>query len=140
VTLVAAFDPGVTTGVAWLKDGVFGAEQFDEHSLYEWVDSQCELFDHIQIEQFIINAATIRKVRVYDSLYLIGYLRYAAWRCGFPTAFTKPSDVMKPFDDAALKRAGMHTPGKEHANDAARHLAHRLVKTRALSGSIFLPK
>lgn len=140
MTLLAAFDPGVTTGVAWLRDGVFGADQFDEYSLYEWVDSQCELFNHVQIEQFIITSATIRKARVYDSLYLIGYLRYCAWRCGFPVAFTKPADVMAPFSDAALKRAKMHTPGKEHANDAARHLAYHMVQKKLISGSVFLPK
>lgn len=139
MTLIAAFDPGVTSGVAWLADGVFDSAQFDEVGLYEWVDARCEQFDHVQIEKFIINAATIRTNVVYDSVYIIGYLRYAAWRCGFKTAFTKPSDVMAPFNDAALKRANMHKPGLVHANDASRHLAHNLVKTRQMSGKVFLP-
>lgn len=140
MTLIAAFDPGVTTGVAWLADGVFDSAQFSEHDLYRWVDDRCEMFDHVQIEKFIINQATIRTDVVYDSVYVIGYLRYAAWRCGFPTTFTKPADVMAPFPDVALKRAKMHKPGLIHANDAARHLAHHLVKTRQMSGSTFLPK
>jgi hypothetical protein len=139
MSLIAAFDPGVTTGVAWLRDGVFDSDQFDEHSLYEWVDSQCELFDQVQIEQFVINSGTMRKERVYDPLYIIGYLRYAAWRCDFPIGFTKPADVMASFPDVALKRAKMHKAGKGHANDAARHLAHYLVKNRLISGSLFLP-
>lgn len=138
--MIAAFDPGVTTGVAWIVDGVFDSAQFTEHEFYRWVDERCELFEHQQIEQFVINAATIRKTVIYDSLYLIGYLRYCSWRCGFPISFTKPSDVMSSFDDAALKRAKMHKPGMGHANDAARHLAHLLVRTHKISGSIFLPK
>lgn len=139
MTLIAAFDPGVTTGVAWLDGKVFHSQQFTEHELYDWVDNCCELFDHVQIESFIINAGTVKKTIVYDSLYLIGYLRYSAWRCGFPMQFSKPADVMKAFPDVALKRAGMHFPGHGHANDAARHLAYHLVKTRQISGSVFLP-
>lgn len=139
MSLIAAFDPGTTTGVAWLLDGVFFSQEFTIEELYMWVDEMCEKFDHVQIEQFVINAGTVKKVIVYDSLYLIGYLRYAAWRCGFGTAFTKPADVMASFPDAALKRANMHKPGKGHANDAARHLAHYIVRNRLISGSVFLP-
>lgn len=139
-TLIAGFDPGTTTGVAWFDGDEFHATQFSEAELYEWVDERCELFAHAQIEKFIINQRTIRTTVVYDSLYLIGYLRYAAWRCGFPVDFTKPSDVMAPFPDAALKRAGMHTPGKEHANDAARHLARYMVATKRMDGKLFLPR
>ena len=138
--LIAAFDPGVTTGVAWITDGEFDSAEFSEHELYEWVDERCEMFQHQRIEQFIINAATVKKTIVYDSLYLIGYLRYCAWRCGFEQSFSKPADVMAAFPDAALKRAGMHKPGLGHANDAARHLAHYLVKSGAVKGSVFLPK
>ena len=140
MTLIAAFDPGVTTGVAWLENGVFHSDQFNEDLLYQWVDTRCEQFDHVQIEQFLINAGTIRKTIVMEPIWITGYLRYAAWRCGFTTAMTKPADVMKAFDDAALKRAGMHFPGHGHANDAARHLAAWMVRTRLVSGSVFLPK
>lgn len=140
MSLIAAFDPGVTTGVAWLLDNTFHSQQFTEPELYQWVDDRCHEFDHVQIEQFLINAGTIRKTIVMEPIWITGYLRYAAWRCGFPTAMTKPADVMKAFDDAALKRAGMHFPGHGHANDAARHLAAWMVKTRLVSGSVFLPK
>lgn len=135
--LDTAFDPGTTTGVAWLDNGVFGSAQFDEHELYMWVDSHCERIFHAQAESFIVRPRT---QVVYDSLYIIGYLRYAAWRCGFDLDFTKPADVMAPFPDEALKRANWHKPGKVHANDAARHLAHRAVRNRSMDASIFLPK
>lgn len=140
-TLVAAFDPGVTTGVATWNGETFDSFQLDEVGVYEWVDEQCENFAHHQIEQFVINASTVRKTIVYDSLYIIGFLRYARWRCIIPTiAYTKPADVMAPFPDAALKRAGWHKPGKGHANDAARHLAYHQVRTGKMSGALFLPK
>lgn len=138
--IVMAFDPGVTTGVAWIENGEFHSEQWTEHEVYEHVDEWCEKLDHVRIEQFVINAGTVKKTIVYDSLYLIGYLRYCAWRCGFEMSFTKPADVMATFTDAALKRANMHKPGQGHANDAARHLAHYLVKSGAVKGSVFLPK
>lgn len=136
--MIIAFDPGVTTGVAWIENGEFHSAEFQEHELYEWVDERCDLFDHVQIEAFVINAGTIRKTVVYDSLYLIGYLRYCSWRCGFPTDMSKPADVMQSFPDSALKRVGWHTPGMGHANDAARHLARFCVKSRRLSGSFFM--
>lgn len=138
--ILMAFDPGVTTGVAWLKDGEFGSIELNETNLYMLVDAKCEEIEHGQIEKFVITQATTKKVVVYDSLYIIGYLRYAAWRCGFPIDFTKPADVMAPFPDVALKRAGWHKPGMGHANDAARHLAHHQVRSRAMSASTFLPK
>lgn len=140
MTFVAAFDPGVTTGVAWLDGDDFHSAQFTEHEFYEWVDARCFTMSHAQIEQFVINSGTVRKTVVYDSLYLIGYLRYCAWRCDFPIEFSKPADVMATFPDAALKRAGMHFPGHGHANDAARHLARYMVKNNLISGSAFLPK
>lgn len=138
--LIAAFDPGVTTGVAWLEGEVFHSAEFTEHELYQWVDDRCEVFSHVQIESFIINAGTVKKTIIYDSLYLIGYLRYCAYRCGFPFEFSKPADVMAAFPDTALKRAGMHYRGHGHANDAARHLARHMVKNRMISGSVFLPE
>ena len=137
--MIVAIDPGVTTGVAWWTQDGFASDQFDEHTFYRWIDQRAWNIAHLQCESFIINAATVRKTVVYDSLYLIGYLRYKAYQNNFPMAFTKPADVMGPFPDAALKRAGFFNKGKGHANDAARHLAHHLVRTGRLSGSLFLP-
>lgn len=134
--MIVAFDPGVTTGVATWQADTFDSFQLDEHELYRWVDDRCEDIDTTQVESFIIRPHT---QVVYDSLYIIGYLRYAAWRCGFTVEFTKPADVMAPFPDAALKRANWFTPGKGHANDAARHLAHHLVRNRMMDAKVFLP-
>jgi len=136
--MIVAIDPGVTTGVAWWVADKFYADQFDEHDFYRWIDLHAAEITHCQIEMFVINAATVRKTVVYDSLYLIGYLRYKSFQTNFPIGFTKPADVMASFPDTALRKAGWFTKGKQHANDAARHLAYFCVKSRRLSGIVFL--
>lgn len=133
-----AFDPGTMTGVATWVNGIFVADQFTVEDLYVFVDARCSDITHAQIERFTISERTIKASRVDDPLDVIGYLKYAAWRCGFPYAMTKPDAVMRTYTDAALKRAGMFTRGKGHANDATRHLAYALVKDRVLDPKVFL--
>lgn len=127
---VIAFDPGKITGVAWIEGENFNSEQYNVEELYEWVDAQCESIGFAQIEKFTISQATVRKARETEPLDIIGYLKYAAWRCGFEIGWSKPADVMSSFPDAALKKAEMFHAGKGHANDAARHLAWYLVKNK----------
>lgn len=141
--LIIAFDPGKITGVAmWegttAEDADFTADQYTVEDLYVAVDEWCDTMDFAQIEKFTISQATIRKAAESDPLDVIGYLKYAAWRCGFQIGWSKPADVMKTFPDAALKKAGMFTPGKGHANDATRHLAWYLVKNKIRPAGDFL--
>jgi hypothetical protein len=137
--VIYAFDPGKITGVAtWDDEAGFWSSQFTVEELYEFVDDACERIGYAQIEKFTISAQTIRKTPESEPLDVIGYLKYAAWRCGFDIGWTKPPDVMATFTDAALKKAGMHVPGRGHANDAARHLAWYLVKNRYRPASDFL--
>lgn len=143
MTLIYAFDPGKITGVTiWNTEPgdwpQFWADQLAVTDLYEYVDAVCEQMEFAQIEKFTISAGTIRKAPESDPLDVIGYLKYAAWRCGFEIGWTKPADVMSTFTDASLKKAGMFTPGKGHANDSARHLAWYLVKNRIRPASDFL--
>lgn len=137
--IIAAFDPGTTTGIAWWSNGEFHADQFDIDGTYDWVDTRVRLFDHFQIEKFTISERTIRAARVDDPLDIIGFLKYKARKGRFPFQFSLPATVMNAFPDVALRRASMFTKGKGHANDAARHLAYCLVKNKTLSGSLFLP-
>lgn len=138
--LIFAFDPGKLTGVAvWETDTrEFWADQLEMEPLYEYVDSACGDFDFAQIEKFTITQATIRKARESAPMDVIGYLKYAAWRCGFECGWSMPAEVMKTFPDEALKKAGMFTRGKGHANDAARHLAWHLVKNKLRPAGDFL--
>lgn len=137
---VWAFDPGTLTGVAvWDGHGLSPLSgQYEVEELYALVDEHCMDVNAAQVERFTITEATIRKARVSDPMDVIGYLRYAAWRCGWPISWTKPADVMRRFPDAALKRAGLHVKGRPHQNDAARHLAAALVHSGALDPALFL--
>lgn len=136
--LWVAFDPGTTTGVATWINGTFSSAQKSVVELYEYVDAICDQIHHAQIERFTISARTLKTARVDDPLDVIGYLKYASWRCGFPWTFSKPADVMKSFDDKALKRAGFFTAGKPHSNDAARHLFKGLVLAKVIDPRVFL--
>lgn len=138
--LIYAFDPGKLTGVAvWDTDtSLFQADQLTVIEIYEYVDSACEIIEYAQIEKFTITQQTIRKARETDPLDVIGYLKYAAWRCGFECGWSKPAEVMSTFPDEALKKGGMFTRGKGHANDAARHLAWYLVKNNLRPAKDFL--
>lgn len=138
--LIYAFDPGTLTGVAcWdTETSAFYADQLTVTELYEYVDSACEQIGFAQVEKFTITQQTIRKSRVSDPMDVIGYLKYAAWRCGFECGWSKPAEVMATFPDEALKLAGMFTRGKGHANDAARHLAWYLVKHKHRLAGDFL--
>lgn len=88
---------------------------------------------HFQIESFTITAATAKKGAEHDALHIIGTLlyfchKYANWCTGNVTfGFTKPASVMRLFPDPVLKSLGLHTPGKPHGNDAARHGAFWLL-------------
>lgn len=140
MSLIYAFDPGKLTGIAvWdTETSKLYADQLDVFSLYEYVDSACEQIGFAQIEKFTISTATVKKARETEPLDVIGYLKYAAWRCGFDIGWSKPADVMKSFPDGALRKAGMYTRGKGHANDATRHLAWYLVKNGIRPAGDFL--
>lgn len=133
-----AFDPGKLTGVAVWHDGKFWAGQYTVEELYQLVDDACAEISEAQIERFTISNATVKKAPESDPLDVIGYLKYAAWRCGFQVGWSKPADVMRSFPDPALKKAGLFTPGKGHANDAARHLAWKLVRSKIKPAGDFL--
>lgn len=138
---VWAFDPGTLTGVA-VWDGADGLSplsgQYTVEELYALVDEHCTDVATAQIEMFTITEATVRKARVSDPMDVIGYLRYAAWRCGWAVAWSKPADVMRRFPDASLRQAGLYVKGRPHQNDAARHLATVLVKTGRIDARKFV--
>lgn len=138
--LVYAFDPGKLTGVAvWdTETSEFFADQLTVHELYEYVDSACDQIGYSQIEKFTITERTLKVARETDPMDVIGYLKYAAWRCGFPWGMSIPAEVMSTFPDKSLRKAGMFTTGKGHANDAARHLAWYLVRNKIRKAGDFI--
>lgn len=138
--IIFSFDPGKTTGVAWYdtETEVFGSAQLTVEEIYEFVDEHCERIEFAQIERFVITERTIKAAREDEPMDVIGYLKYAAWRCGFKVGWSLPADVMQSFPDAALRKAGMFARGMDHANDAARHLAWHLVKNKYKKAGEFL--
>jgi hypothetical protein len=87
----------------------------------------------VQIEWFQVSARTIKTKFEPDPLWHGGVIRSEAIHHGVPWEFSRTSDVMRRFDDEALKRAGLYIKGgKGHWRDATRHLcfylrAHNLI-------------
>ena len=120
-----AVDPGGTTGLAWIIDGIFdsgqlagGRDAFAEY--FEW--AQAMQLTHIICEDFIITGQTAKKTPQPDALRIIGYLELWAQVRKVPFTLQTPSQAKGFSTDAKLKALGWYKPGKGHANDAARHL------------------
>lgn len=97
------------------------------------------LVDLIVIEDFRISTATVKKTRQYDALYIIGALRYIAWKAGVNLEMHLPHE--REFaTNARLKEMGWRniTEGG-HADDATRHLLVTLVRQGVVDPTRFLP-
>jgi hypothetical protein len=92
---------------------------------------------HLVVENFHITIRTGKLTRQHDALYIIGCLRYKANKDGHLFKLQNPSD--KQFgDDDRLKQIGWYSPGKGHANDAARHLLLYLLRYGVIDPEDFL--
>jgi hypothetical protein len=122
-----AVDPGGTTGLAWIVEGVFDSGQlaggrFAFTTYFTWAK---EMHPSVIIcEDFIISNATARKTPQPDPWRILGFLEL--WCDMTKTAFVSytPSEAKGFGTDAKLKHLGWYKPGKPHANDAARHLLY----------------
>lgn len=100
---------------------------------------------HFRIETFTITQATTKKGAEHSAMHVIGTLqyflhKYETWCEGnVSVSYSKPSDVMKLFPDDVLKSLGLHTPGRGHANDAARHAAHYMLDDGLIGYSDMYP-
>jgi hypothetical protein len=74
------------------------------------------------IEKFTITNETAKKSRQYDALNIIGVFRHYSYMSDWPLTLQSPGSAKKLGTDDRLKDLGWYTPGKGHANDAARHL------------------
>lgn len=128
-----AVDPGKMTGWA-VRDMstlavVFGQDEFMAfmHRTWRFLNEQRHV--HIASERFVISSGTVRKARgdVNWSIETIGMLR---WTVAHLTEhehsfeLQNANDAMKFATDARLRTIEWWTPGRGHANDAARHLLH----------------
>ena len=104
-----AVDPGGTTGLAWIIDGIFdsgqlagGRDAFAEY--FEW--AQAMQLTHIICEDFIITGQTAKKTPQPDALRIIGYLELWAQVRKVPFTLQTPSQAKGFSTDAKLKALG----------------------------------
>lgn len=134
---ILAIDPGLTTGVAIL-DGELGITtlQLQPEELYEFITNmgdRLNVFDAIVCEAYMISPDTLRKSRQLWSLELIGFMRYVAWRSNITFKLQQASSAKKFVTNELLKTYGLFIPGRDHANDALRHLVIYLVERQQMA-------
>jgi hypothetical protein len=124
---ILAVDPGGTTGLAEWCHGDFTAwEEPDPMQVVHYALIEARSIDEIVCEDFRPRPG----VRTWqpDALHVIGGLRYVTWYMRKPLTMQSPGAAKSFATDARLRKAGFWTPGKGHANDAARHLLRRMVR------------
>ncbi len=131
-----ALDPGGTTGLATCEyngqHAHFIATQCPPDDACDWLWNLLEVSDDptsvtVIAERFTITPETIKKTRQHDALNVIGVVKWMCRRFGVTFVLQDPAVAKKMATNIVLRRNGMWTPARDHANDAARHLIVALV-------------
>lgn len=132
---VLVVDPGLASGFAFwdatTQRPTTGTAEFGtigelavnwhtRHAMHERV---------VVCESFIIGPHTAKHTQAPWSLEVIGVMRWFTHRYGAKFVLQKPVDAKGFVPDARLKKVEWFTPGRDHENDALRHLY--LYLTRA---------
>lgn len=127
---VIAIDPGKTTGwAAWNSEtDKFLAGQMPLFEFLYWYETSMTGDFETVVESYIITAGTLTKSRQYWSLEGIGAIKYLAERDGRKVTMQSPAEAKKFATPEKLKAVGWWVPGKDHAQDAARHLLVFVVR------------
>jgi hypothetical protein len=134
--IALAFDPGVTTGHAFCAVDVNGKiiqldsaqDKWNEKELYDYIDTYIP--NYTIYESFEFRNAVRGGTELF-SRNLIGVINL--WHqqfleVGDASLYEQtPSSAMGYWNTKNLKAAGLHQPGKEHANDAMRHMLYWLT-------------
>lgn len=126
MTAIIALDPGKTTGIAIRTESgnlSFSEEEF--HDACSIVEQFVAFNDnaHVVTESFIITPNTAKNTQAPWSLELIGVFRFLTKKyLDKDIVLQTPANAKRFSSDSRLKKIGYWTPGKGHANDAARHL------------------
>ena len=121
-----SLDPGGTTGAALIKyednlEPIVVWKKQIKGSLKGFLDWHWDELIDTEIDFIVCEDFTLREgVHGVDlsPVYIIGALE--ALYAVTPIFYQAPK--IKPLcDDLRLKKIGLHTPGKQHANDAVRH-------------------
>ena len=153
-------DPGKTTGLAsWdsRNDSFTSIQASDLVTVGNWIEMLILVNDsemaedsddnddddgtglRIEIgwEKFVTTPGTVRHGGKPDwSLEVIGVARYLAVKHGLSILPPQMSSMMAIATDERLRLVGWYRPGKQHANDAARHLFRYLVVTGRLPADL----
>jgi hypothetical protein len=140
---VLAVDPGKTTGLALYRDVFRKSEDMHEwtawmlpwqqsmDAIVDWIQNG-EL-DHVVCENFVISRNTLTKGA--DAHWPMGGIGITRWMCErthVPFDLQMPSDAKGFATNDKLKKLGWKTPGKDHPDDATRHLVLFLARTGAI--------
>ena len=124
MSFIVAVDPGEMTGWARSHEGSFASGEAPLsqvlHTIHETIRQGFKVV--IICEDFIITPETLKKTRQDSALNGRGALWFMAEEYGSEFILQTAASAKSFSTDDKLKRVGWHTPGKPHANDAARHL------------------
>lgn len=148
---ILAFDPGGTTGVA--RCVLPPTPQYDPVALWHfdaWQIGQPDDSHHVELDRMLYDR--LPSVIVYEdfqyrpyagddgdkrraqlnlvSKEYVGVLKLYCYYNRVPLVKHTPSMGLQFVKDKRLKSLGLHQPGRDHANDATRHLLYYLVFTR----------
>lgn len=128
-----AFDPGVTTGVAWRgNDGSIHATQWPGESIVVILDGFHHGLSEIVVENFRSRPGPAVNLSAPE---VIGRILAWADERGIPVIRQDASPVKTVITADRLRALGGWKRGEEHSRDAARHLLYREHKL----GLVMLP-
>lgn len=127
MTTMLSLDPGGTTGVAIIE---YGTEDYQliktwqiPNGLQGFLDFHWDELEDWEFDQIICESFDLRE-GVYGAdlspVYIIGALEALYPKATIDLVYQKPSQKSLCGDDR-LRKLGLHTPGRPHANDAVRH-------------------
>jgi hypothetical protein len=142
-SIVVWLDPGTVTGWAWwdtyAESFRSGESEFIPlgSRLASWLNDADRLGHDVWLgwEAFTIRPGSGRMKQDGSSLQVIGVARWLAWCHG--AVIVKPQNPDgRTLGLKNLKRVGWHSPGQDHANDAAAHLLSFLLRYHVLPPSL----
>jgi len=134
---ILAVDPGGTTGWVTYDTDTEEFRSGQEADRHEFCVLAAEALHFgvgtVVCEDFRITVQTAKKSQQPDALKIIGTTEYLATIEGAAFVLQTPGDAKRFSTDTRLKKAGFWTPGRRHANDAARHLFLFMAKKGLLN-------
>lgn len=138
---VLAIDPGGTTGWSFWdppSERPIGGENDDSFRIRHLIEKTMHTLGPgagiLVCEDFRITGNTAKKSPQTTALRILGTAEYLAWREGWEFVLQQPSQAKQFATNEKLKRLAWYHPGKEHQNDATRHVLLFAVERGLLDG------